>query len=217
MSIRVRAYFAVLASLLVPSLATLNAQRPANSNASYQQLRGLMPGGEVIAVNNLELRRDAATFTFRHGNFAFYGEVNGKVTGAVFKGEGHLHITPPTVQERHNLSLLNHAEEFDEDFDKVVLRFTDATAAELRKGSAGKGEPDSAYAKEAEKLQEYARHKLHDNLDLRLLQDVLSPASGRSMWDRLPWATGSAHPRRAGVSIGIWYIPRARISCTWSA
>jgi hypothetical protein len=177
-SIRVRAYFAVLASLLVPCLATLNAQRPVNSNASYQQLRGLLPGGEVIAVNNLELHRDAAIFTFRHGDFAFYGEVNGKVTGAVFKGEGHLHITPPTAQERHNLSVLNHAEEFDEEFDKVVLRFTDATAAELRKGSVGKGEPDPAYAKDAEGLHEYARHKLHDNLDLRLLQDVLSPASG---------------------------------------
>jgi hypothetical protein len=177
-SIHVRALFAILASLLVPCFATLDAQHPANSNASYQQLRGLMPGGEVIAVNNLELRRDAATFTFRHGNFAFYGEVNGKVTGAVFKGDGHLHITPPTVQERHNLSILTHAEELDEDFDKVVLRFTDATAAELRQGSAGKGTPDSAYAKEAEGLHDYARHKLHDNLDLRLLQDVLSPAPG---------------------------------------
>ena len=156
----------------------LTAQQSANANAYYQKLRGLLPGDDVITVNNLELRRDAAIFTFRSGSFAFYGEVNGKVTGAVFKGDGHLHITPPTVQERHNLSILNHTEEFDEDFDKLVLRFTDETAAELRKGSAGKGSPDSAYGKEAEELHDYARHQLHWNLDLRLLEDALSPAPG---------------------------------------
>jgi hypothetical protein len=193
-SIRLRASFAVLAVLLLSGLPGINAQRSANSNAAYQQLRGLLPGTEVITVNNLELRRDAATFTFRSGSFAFYNEVNGKVTGAVFKGEGHLHITPPTVQERHNLSIVNHSEEFDEDFDKVVLRFTDSTAAELRKAASGKGEPDSAYAKEAEELQGFLRHhstgtymeeahtlyyrKIDGNLDLRILTDVLSPAPG---------------------------------------
>jgi hypothetical protein len=172
----------------------MNAQHSANSNAAYQQLRGLLPGSEVITVSNLELRRDAATFTFRSGSFAFYGEVNGKVTGAVFKGDGHLHVTPPSAQERHNLSIVNHAEEFDEDFDKVVLRFTDSTAAELRKAATGKGAPDSAYGKEAEELRGFLRRhsvgtwvdqsqtyyfrKIDGNLDLRILADVLSPAPG---------------------------------------
>jgi hypothetical protein len=158
--------------------AAQRAQRPGNSNAYYEQLRGLLPGGEAIVVNDLELHRDAAVFTFRRGDFAFYGEVNGKVTGAVFKGDGHLHITPPTPAERHNLAMFNHSEEFDEDFNQVVLRFTDGTAAELRKSSAGKSEPDSVYAKAAQELQDFARHRLHDNLDLRLLQDVLSPVPG---------------------------------------
>jgi hypothetical protein len=103
----------------------VNAQRAANSNAIYQQLRSLLPGGDVVTVSNLELHRDAAVFTFRSGGFAFFGEVNGKVTGAVFKGDGHLHITPPTRQERHNLSIITHGEQFDEDFDSAVLRFTD--------------------------------------------------------------------------------------------
>lgn len=178
MSIRVRLPFALLVIFLLHGFVALHAQQAANSNASYQQLRGLLPGNEVITVGNLELHRDAATFTFRSGSFSFYGEVNGKVTGAVFKGDGHLHITPPTEQEKHNLSILNHTEQFDEDFDKVVLRFTDATAAELRKAATGKGEPDSAFSKEAEGLHDYARHQLHNNYDLRLLQDVLSPVPG---------------------------------------
>ena len=84
MPVRVGARFSVFVLFFLPCLALLHAQHSSNSNAIYQQLRGLLPGSEVIAVNNLELRRDAATFTFRSGSFAFYGEVNGKVTGAVF-------------------------------------------------------------------------------------------------------------------------------------
>jgi hypothetical protein len=185
--------FSVL--ILVPCCGTLQAQYSANSNAIYQQLRGLTPGDDVITVNNLELRRDAATFSFSSGSFAFYGRVNDKVTGAVFKGEGHLHITPPSIQERHNLSLTAHTEEFDEDFDQVVLRFTDGTATELHKASKGEVAPNSEYTKAADESRGFLRHhtagnymggqgetyyyrKIDGSLDLRLLQDVLSPAPG---------------------------------------
>ena len=178
MPIRVCAYLLCFALFLVHCFAILHAQHAGNTNAYYEQLRSLLPGGEVVTVNNLELRRDAATFTFRSGSFAFYGAVNGKVTGAIFKGDGHLHITPPTVQERHNLSIVAHTEEFDEDFDQVVMRFTDGTAAELHKGSAGKGQSDPGFAKAAQEFQSFARLRLHENYDLRLLEDVLSPSAG---------------------------------------
>jgi hypothetical protein len=170
------------------------AQRAPNANAYYQQLRGLLPDSEAVTVKDFVLKRDAAEFTFHSGSFAFYAPVNGKVTGAVFKGQGHLHITPPTAEERHNLSVLTQAEEFDEDFDQVVLRFTDATADELRKASTSPGQPDNADAKAAEELRSFLRHhaegsydeeghliyfeRLYGNLDLRLLEDVLSPSPG---------------------------------------
>jgi hypothetical protein len=173
-----RALAGLFALLLASGPATLYGQHPANANPYYQQLRGLLPGGEAIQISNLELHRDAATFTFRSGIFEFYGEVNGKVTGAVFKGDGHLHIGPPTAEERHNLSVVMHSEEFDEDFDQVVLRFTDATATELHKASTGKSEPSAACIRAAQEFQTFARLKLHENYDLRLLQDVLSPAPG---------------------------------------
>jgi hypothetical protein len=176
--LRLRISFLLSVLLFANCFGILRAQHAGNSNANYQQLRSLMPGDDVITVNNLELRRDAATFTFRSGSFAFYGQVNGKVTGAVFKGDGHLHITPPTPQERHNLAILFKSEEFDEDFDQVVLRFTDETAAELHKAAAGKGTLDSEYTKAAKELQSFTREKLHENIDLRLLQDMLSPAPG---------------------------------------
>jgi len=194
MRVRVRPPFFAIFLIVTSCPGTLPAQRTANANAVHQQLRGLLPGGEVITVKNLELKRDAATFTFHNGSFAFYGQVNGKVTGAVFRGEGHLHITPPTAEERHNLSILNQTEEFDEDFDQVVLRFTDSTADELHKAATGAGQPDNDYIKAAQEMQSFMRRhsegsvaedsimsyyeKFYGNLDLRLLQDVLSPAPG---------------------------------------
>ena len=197
MHFRARLSFFLLLSIAAVPTHPAFGQRAANANTVYQQLRGLLPGNETIAVKDFALKRDAAEFTFRSGSFAFYGPVNGKVTGAVFKGEGHLHITPPTPEERHNLAVFTHSdpvpsEEFDEDFDEVVLRFTDSTADELHKASTQAGEPDNSYNKAAEELRSFLRHhaegeydeeghtiyygKFYGNLDLRLLEDVLSPA-----------------------------------------
>ena len=194
MNFRVRPSFFVFLLVSAVCIHPLWAQRTPNANAYYQQLRSLLPAGEVITIKDFVLKRDAATFTFRSGSVEFYGQVNGKVTGAVFRGEGHLHITPPTAEERHNLSIQTHSEQVDEDFYEVVLRFTDSTAGELRKASTGAGPPDDSYAKAAQELQSFMRHhaegsyideggtlyygKLYGNLDLRLLQDVLSPAQG---------------------------------------
>lgn len=159
-------------------LAVLAGAQQPNTNALYQQLRTLLPGGEVVSVSGLNLQRDAAVFTLT-GNVVFYGEVNGKDTGAVFIGNGHLHITPPTAEERHNLEILNHSEAFDEDFDEAVFRFTDSTAAELRRSSTG---GDAAIVRKAiqaaEEFRSFARTKLHQNYDLRILEDVLSTTRG---------------------------------------
>ncbi len=165
-------------SVFATCLSSLVAQHAPNSNFYYQQLRGLLPGADVITVDNLELHRDVATFTFRHGDFAFYTEVNGKVTGAVFKGVGHFHLRPASSEELHNLSILNHSQEIDEDFNQAVLRFTDETASALHKAATGKGQPDGDYATAARDLHNFQRLKLCENIDLRLLEDVLSRAPG---------------------------------------
>jgi hypothetical protein len=169
-------FASVLLLAIAPGIA--GAQHTANSNSSYQQLRTLLPGGDVISVKNLTLKRDAGIFTFLSGNIAFYDAVNGKVSGAVFIGEGHFHLTPPNAEERHNLAIFTENEEFDEDFDRVILRFTDSTAAELHKASTGSATASPDFASAARDLHSFQHHKLLENLDLRLLEDVLSPALG---------------------------------------
>lgn len=195
MKLRARLLFLFSLSTVTVCSSPVFGQHAANANTVYQQLRGLLPGNDVVAVKDLTLKRDAAEFTFQSGSIAFYSPVNGRITGAVFKGEGHLHIAPPTAEERHNLSLVAHTDDFNEDFDQVVLRFSDSTTDDLRKGSIGPGQPDNAFGKAAEEIRSFLRHhaeggydqqghtiyygKFYGNLDLRLLEDVLSPAPGQ--------------------------------------
>jgi hypothetical protein len=163
--------------VLATQIGLLSAAAAPNANPAYHQLRTLLPGGAAISVNNLVLKRDAATFTFAHGDFLFFGEVNGKVTGAVFGGWGHFHLTPPTAVERHNLEILTKKSEYDEDFTLVVLRFTDGTAEELQKAEAtNRSQSTSSLVQAAHEFHTFQREHLFENIDLRLLADVLSAA-----------------------------------------
>ena len=75
-----------------------------NTDPIYRQLRQQAESaqefsGDYAAVNNLVLRRDAATFTLRSGELYFVPPVEGRVTGAVFVGEGEFSLTPPVEYE----------------------------------------------------------------------------------------------------------------------
>jgi hypothetical protein len=145
-----------------------------NSDATYQQLRSISLSGEAVAVNNLTLKRDAGTFRLRSGTVCFLTPVQGKVTGAVFVGDGSLVIDPPLAAERNSLKLLTKEGEFVETFAQMIMRFTDSTYDEIKKaGSASSGPCDGGL------LQDHlqtTRKRLRYNLTARILQDVLSPA-----------------------------------------
>ena len=147
-----------------------------NSDHSYQQLRNLTLGGEAFSVNNVKLKRDAGTFHFRSGTVCFVTPVKGKVTGAVFAGDGNFVLDVPDATERASLKLLTKEEKFSEDFSQAVFRFTDSTYDEIRKavGTAG-GACDAGLLKD---IQNTTRHKLRQNMEARILADVLSPEPG---------------------------------------
>lgn len=127
--------------LVVASAPQLHAGPAPNSDATYQQLRNITLSGESIAVNNLVLHREVGTFRLRSGTLCFLTPVMGKVTGAVFVGEGSLIIDTALPSERSSLKLLTKGDEFVENFSHMVLRFTDSTYEEVKKtgGAASSG------------------------------------------------------------------------------
>src|SRR5262245_47258349 len=96
-------------SLLIATFlaARVYAQNPTgpglNSDATYQALRNATIGSEAVAVSDLKLKRDAGTFVLHSGVVCFFAPVNGKVTGAVFGGEGKFLLVPPTESEAKSL------------------------------------------------------------------------------------------------------------------
>jgi len=171
----VLATLALLAFLTIFAVAQNAAPAP-NSDLTYQALRNLTLGGEAVSVSNFDLKRDAGTFHLRSGTVCFTTPVNGKVTGAVFTGDGNFVLEPPTDSEKKSLKLLTKENEFSENFSQMVMRFTDSTYDEIKKaGSAGGSGCDAGPLKDS---QHTTRHKLKDNLEVRLLEDVLSPEPG---------------------------------------
>jgi hypothetical protein len=180
----VRTPLLALVGLLLFVLSEANAVEtspgPApNSNAEYQQLRSLgLTGGEAVSVNNLVLRRDIGTFQLRSGTVCFLAAVQGKVTGAVFTGDGSFMLDPPIASEKQLLALLSKEKDFQETFSQLVLRFTDATYREIKKvANPASGGCDAGPLRDSQDAMRH-HHMLKWNLEARLLQDVLASEPG---------------------------------------
>jgi hypothetical protein len=154
----------------------ISGQISPNSDGTYQQLRNISLQPTGIAVENLKIKRDAATFEFNSGTLCFVAPVNNKVTGAVFVGDGKLFLDPPVASERASLEIFSREKEYVEPFDHLVLRFTDNTYEELK--AAGKPATAACDPTLLRNTGHALRKELHYNLDARILQDVLSPEPG---------------------------------------
>jgi Peptidase family M1 domain len=169
--------FAGLSLASVPAQAQAAAPAGPNSNPSYQALRNLTLSGEAVSVSNLDLKREEGTFHLRSGTVCFTAAVQGKVTGAVFVGDGNFVIAPPP-SELAMLKLLTKENEFSENFSHMVLRFTDSTYEEIKKaGAAASSGCDNGLLRDSQNAMRHER-TLKYNLEARILQDVLSTEPG---------------------------------------
>ena len=156
----------------------LEPAHAANTNAIYQALRTRVVNGDAFAVKDLVLRRDAGVFTLSSGTVYLYGPTAGRVTGAVFLGEGVLHVEPPSAMERRQLKAVMKTEVLDQHFTSAVFEFTDETAAELKKQALAPAAVTGAPEGRAEETRTLFRRDLKYNLESRLLEDVVRPGGG---------------------------------------
>jgi hypothetical protein len=150
-----------------------------NAQKTYAALRADLPGAESVTVKDFTLAREGGIFHFDQGDFYFYSPVEGRVTGAVFVGKGRFDLSVTGAGEKRSLALLTKSDAMAQDFTSLVLRFTDGTAEEIRKASAGAGgQPDGHVRAAGEDLAKGFRKELHENLELRLLGDVIGGNQG---------------------------------------
>jgi hypothetical protein len=143
----------------------------------YEQLTALRVDPatiyEVESANRIELRRGDVRLSFEQGKLAFLQPFEGRITGAMFLGRGHILAAPRDPVEKQQMAHFLGAPVLDQDFTSACLRFTDDTAADLlRQLRAARVLPqqDSAFAANWDALLA----TLNPGQSLRVLFDSLS-------------------------------------------
>jgi peptidase M1-like protein len=146
----------------------------ADPRAFFQSLNQLRPDTtHVYAVKELNLRRDIINLRFTDGKLAFLPALDGRITGAVFTGRGHIFATPHDRGERQSLARFLGVPLLDQEFGRAYLRFTDDTAVEIAqqlKSSESNAVSDPEFAASWESIVA----NLNPWHSIRILFDLLS-------------------------------------------
>jgi hypothetical protein len=168
-----------LSLLAIAALLTFSSAGSAQENASakskqlYDQLKAFSLTGGSASVQGLVLQRDRAYITFT-GDFYFAAPVAGRVTGAVFIGEGKfLAAVPPSEFEKDNVKRLLNADIVESSFKTAVLRFSDDTFEHIGKQKVEGGATPQA-AKLAAELEPRVLKETGANLSARIAISILN-------------------------------------------
>lgn len=180
------------------ALAFLPGLSSAATDPTYAALRGARPDGRRVPVRGLVLERDAFRFQFDSGAIHFLKPVEGRTVGAVFVGSGSYRLSPATANERRQLALSSGAgkdfETLTDDFDSLLLLFTDDTAQEIEQHAAAEtGAPDGRATEVYEKYLRRQKKDFQVNFHLRVLQDLLN-SPGVTSGAFLALVDGKKHP-----------------------
>jgi peptidase M1-like protein len=129
---------------------------------------------QLAPENRIELRRGDAVISLDEGTLAFLTPFQGRVTGAVFSGRGHVLAMPRDPVEKQQMGRFLGAPVLDQAFASAHFHFTDGTAEELlSQFRAAKLSPQSNTSFVSQ--WEPAVASLNPVYALRILVDFLSP------------------------------------------
>jgi Peptidase family M1 domain len=131
------AAFCLSASTLVDAQGAkpANAGSPADgpARALYLQLQNVgLDSNRVYRVRDASLDRASMHIELTDGTIGFTQDVQGKITGAFFEGDGEVLLSPPSRVERGSMALFTGAAILEERFNTAYFRFNDDTVAKLQ-------------------------------------------------------------------------------------
>ena len=165
---------------LVTMLVGAQEKEAAAPPLVYERLRAarLYHAGRV---HDRTLRLDRFEFQLSDGQLYLLDPVEGSVTGAVFIGRGSVRAFPPDAVEHQQLRKLLDADMLEERFERLVLRFSDATEYRLESLAEPGPNQNMAGAQQLFDDQREARFRdLLDNPDSRIAADLIDRERGIS-------------------------------------
>ena len=165
----------VLCCFLAPAAVPATEQSP---HELYDAINALTVDPStvyhLVLANRVELRRGDAVISLEDGTLAFYSPFEGRVTGAVFSGRGHVLAAPRDPLEKQQMGRFLGSPLLDQVFVNAYFRFTDKTASELlsqiHKANLAP-QTDAAFASQWEPTLA----RINPIYTLRVLIDMLSP------------------------------------------
>src|SRR5882724_422929 len=101
----------------------------------YEALNALRPDSAAVyqlkSENQIELRRSDFKLSLEEGHLAFFAPYDGRITGVVFSGRGHVLAAPRDPVEKQQMGRFLGTPMLDEDILSAYIRFTDDTSADL--------------------------------------------------------------------------------------
>ena len=164
--------FAAAAFLFSPGALAQNTPA-AGDKELYDQIKSFSLGGGSVTVSGLALNRDRAQMSFT-GTFYFATPINGRVTGALFVGDGTFSAeVPPSDFEKENVKRLLGADDVESDFRTAVLRFSDDTFERLNR-KPSPGQADEHTQKTANDTEARILKETGANLSARIALSIIN-------------------------------------------
>lgn len=145
---------------------------------------------QLYRVHDASIHREDLRIYLIEGTLAFLQPVQGKVTGAVFVGEGEVLLIPPNAVEKRSLGKFTGAPVLNEKFSSALFRFTDDTYERLRESVSNRESAEMLNDPELVGKWDPVVGNLHGLFEMRVLSDLLAEKpvpffSGRFSGERL--------------------------------
>ena len=125
--------FCLLAATVWAQPLLAHPDCPQTTAALYARVRSVgLDARRVYRVRGASIDRPNLHLDFDNGTLAFTEDICGRVTGALFEGEGEILLRPPNRVERESLALFTGMAILEEQFSSGYLRFNDDTTARLQ-------------------------------------------------------------------------------------
>jgi hypothetical protein len=122
----------VVSGLLFPSLSYAADSSPRELLTALNALAIDSQHVYTVATKDrVELRKADTVLAFQEGKIAFFQSFEGRITGFVFSGVGHVVALPRNPVEKQQVARALGAPVLDEQFLSAYVRFTDGTEQDL--------------------------------------------------------------------------------------